>query len=254
MRWQNPFNDAREAADLVSLRLNRWASKHGVLALTFDYRYSGFSFPPKHLEALRRARAKGEDGEEEYADTYDAALLECPKEEDLTETWARKDLKAVVLHARQLAKELTGSESQSAKLDLTIMGHSLGGHLHVLLEPTFVSEPSFPSVAPSHRRVNRFMTVCSGNAHWRNHPENLAARFAMEELVARPLYEEGIFRCANLGLGFDLPYGPGSEWLAWYMHPLFSLERKDNEQRGRENTRTTPFAYYGFDDDDTMDP
>ncbi|KDN40978.1 hypothetical protein K437DRAFT_258482 [Tilletiaria anomala UBC 951] len=242
---------------------SRWAAQHCVLAFTFDYRYSGSSFPEHTQRILTAAKARGEAGEDEYNQAYDAALRECPESEDLTQSWGRKDLKAIVLHAREeCARLMPGGVARARQIELTIMGHSLGGHLHVLLEPEFVANEAYPSSAVSSnrasssstRRVNRFMTVCSGNAHWRNHPTSLAARFAMEELVARPLVEEKIFRCVNIGLGFDLPYGPGSEWLEWYFHPLFSLARPDNECRARENTRTTPFMYFGFVDDETMGP
>ncbi len=249
-----------------------------VLAFTFDYRYSGQSFPAHHAALLSAARAQGGDeGEAAYDAAYDAALRSCPSSEDLTGSWARKDLCAVVLHARAYALQLLRGDVQKAQnVPLTIMGHSLGGHLHCLLEPEFVQAPPYADVGSTSRsssdsqarteqgegagalaralpqRVTRFMTICSGNAHWRNHPTPDAARFAMRELVGRPLREERIFRCVNLGLGFDLPEGPGKEWLEWYMCPLFSLARRDNERRARENTRTTPFGYFGFEDDESL--
>ena len=233
----------------------RWSASHGVLAVSFDYRYSGESFPPYAQAALQAARAKGdEDG---YKSAYDAALRQCPEGTDLTGTWARKDLAAAVVYARRLCAELVRDRDPHA-IELTILGHSLGGHLHVTLDPSFVdgsdAASSSSAASPPRRRVHRFMTVCSGNAHWRNHPSLDSARFAMEEFVAKPLVREGLFRSSNLGLGFDLPLDCGREWLEWYFHPLFSLVRPENEHNARANTRSTPFGMFAFVDDITVGP
>ena len=66
------------------------------------------------------------------------ALLAAPRDIDLTNTWGRMDMAAVINHA----------SDTWPNVPLTVLGHSLGGHLMTLI----------PEVWP---RVARFLGVCA---------------------------------------------------------------------------------------------
>ncbi|PWN48472.1 hypothetical protein IE53DRAFT_389326 [Violaceomyces palustris] len=208
---------------------SQFLSTRGVAAFTFDYRYCGFSFPPGwDRERLVK--------DEEY---YEKALLSALEEEeggkvfDLTNTWSRVDLATVVRLAHQ----------SYPTLPLTLIGHSLGGHFLPLLPRSHIYGP----VA----KVSRIMNVCGGNAHWRNHEDPETSRFGFEELVFKTLHEEKIFRASTLGLGYDLPFGPGKEWIEWYNHPHFSLNRVQDLRLARE-LLGVEYLYLGFEDDESI--
>ena len=71
------------------------------------------------------------------------------------------------------------------------------------------------------------------------------------EIVVKPLAEEKIFRAANLSLGYDLPYGPGVEWVQWYFHPHFAFNRPENLKLVR-NLKGKRLLYVGFEDDEKI--
>ncbi|EPQ27588.1 uncharacterized protein PFL1_04726 [Pseudozyma flocculosa PF-1] len=199
-------------------------STQGLAAYTFDYRYSGASFPP-HWDARRLA---------EDQDYLEEALHECPRGVDLTETWCRQDLASIVERAY----------STYPAVDLTVVGHSLGGHLMVVLPRSHVYGP----VA----KVKRMLNVCGGNAYYENQRDPQEAEFGFTELVLKPLIEDSIFRASNLGLGYDLPYGPGREWMDWYFHPHFAFNRRENLDLARSLVGVE-LLYVGFEDDDRID-
>lgn len=95
----------------------------------------------------------------------------------------------------------------------------------------------------------RFASVNGGNAHWRNHDEPAESRFGFNEVIIKPLHEERLFRASSLGLGFDIPYGPGLDWIGWYTHPCFSLNQPDDEARAKANVQRFQFQYFSFSDD-----
>ena len=198
-------------------------STQGIAAYTFDYRFSGASFP-EHLDARKLA---------EDEDYFEAALRECPDTVDLTNTWCRVDLASVVKLAY----------SAHPDKDVTVIGHSLGGHLMIVLPRDHIYGP----VA----RVTRMLNVCGGNAYYKNNSNPVEAEFGFTEMVVKPLIEEHIFKASNLGLGYDLPYGPGVEWSDWYFHPHFAFNRRENMDLARSFTGV-PLLYVGFEDDDRI--
>ncbi len=200
-----------------------WLSQNGVAAYTFDYRFSGASFP---LECDPAKLAEDED-------YFEDALRRCPDHVDLTTTWCKVDLASIV----RLAYE------SNPEADVTVIGHSLGGHLMAVLPSDHVYGPR--------AKVKRLLNVCGGNAYVKNQKEPDAAEFGFTEIVVKPLAEEKIFRAANLGLGYDLPYGPGLEWVQWYFHPHFAFNRPENMKLAR-GLKGVPLLYVGFEDDDKI--
>ncbi|ETS61496.1 hypothetical protein PaG_04243 [Moesziomyces aphidis] len=200
-----------------------WLSQNGVAAYTFDYRFSGASFP---LECDPAKLAEDED-------YFEEALRRCPDHVDLTTTWCKVDLASIV----RLAYE------SNPEADVTVIGHSLGGHLMAVLPADHVYGPR--------AKVKRLLNVCGGNAYVKNQKEPDAAEFGFTEIVVKPLAEEKIFRAANLGLGYDLPYGPGLEWVQWYFHPHFAFNRPENMKLAR-GLKGVPLLYVGFEDDDKI--
>ncbi|SJX66590.1 uncharacterized protein SRS1_16812 [Sporisorium reilianum f. sp. reilianum] len=200
-----------------------WLATNGVAAYTFDYRYSGASFP---LECDPLKLAEDED-------YFEEALRQCPEHVDLTTTWCKVDLASIV--------RLTYKSNPQA--DLTVIGHSLGGHLMAVLPSDHVYGPK--------AKVKRLLNVCGGNAFVQNQKEPDAAEFGFMEIVVKPLAEEKIFRAANLGLGYDLPYGPGVEWVQWYFHTHFAFNRPENLKLAR-GLNGVPLLYVGFEDDEKI--
>lgn len=190
-------------------RFAGWLCSQGVGVITYDYRYSGLSFPTELLSSIQKATAtKDEDLELE---TYRDALKTAPDSVELSETWSKVDLAAVVIYASFLWREV----------DLTLMGNSLGGHLNVLLDINTILGTDLTDSLPASsngdnyssssrpQRVTRILNVCGGNAYWRNNNNPEGARFAFKEMIQKPLLEDGIFYCTNLGLGWDLPKSCG---------------------------------------------
>lgn len=203
--------------------LAAWLSEQGIAAYTFDYRFSGASFP---LECDPVKLAEDED-------YFEEALRLCPEHVDLTTTWCKVDLASIV----RLAYE------SNPRAAATVIGHSLGGHLMVLLPSDHVYGPR--------AHIKRMLNVCGGNAFVQNQKEPDAAEFGFTEMVVKPLAEEKIFRASNLGLGYDLPYGPGLEWVQWYFHPHFAFNRPENLQLAR-GLKGVPLLYVGFEDDEKI--
>lgn len=214
----------------------RYLSQHDIAVLTFDYRFSGTSLPQAVLDQLKQAG----DDEAKRDDIFHAALVSCPEKWGLMSHWTQQDLGTVVRYAQE----------QWRGKPMTLLGNSLGGHLATLLdeEILFPSSSSSTDTAPV-----RILNVCGGNAYWQNNPRPEEARFAFDELVVKPLETDRVFRASALGLGYDLPYGVGRDWLAWFYHPLFSLQaKKDEENARRVAKRCERYLYVGFEDDESI--
>lgn len=187
----------------------KWLCSKGVGVITYDYRYSGLSFPPHLLEPIERAAS--EKDEDKELEAYRLALKQAPEDVELSTTWSQLDLAAVTIYASLLWREV----------DLTLMGNSLGGHLNTLLDiNTILGTDSIESLPASigdtyssssrPQRVTRLLNICGGNAYWKNNNNPEGARFAFKELIHKPLLEDGIFYATNLGLGWDLPKSCGA--------------------------------------------
>lgn len=224
----------------VAAQFYRSFAKHlstkGVAVCTFDYRYSGQSFPPERLEKLQRSAS----GTEEFDNAFHEALLECKADWGLMSHWCRQDMAAVVRFARQTWPGLP----------LTLLGNSLGAHLATLLEEHTLF-PSSETESPS--PPVRILNVCGGNAYWENNNSPEEAKFVFDQMIKAPLETDGIFRSSSLGLGYDLPYGAGVDWLKWFYHPLFSLQGVEDEAIARGlGERLDKYLYVGFEDDATI--
>jgi predicted alpha/beta hydrolase len=104
-----------------------WLASQGVGVCTFDYRYFGLSFPPPY-DAQSFTEQERQD-----------ALLTCPEDVKLTETWARKDMVSIIRYASEYWPDVP----------LVMLGNSLGGHLIILA----------PDVWPL---ITRFLNVGGG--------------------------------------------------------------------------------------------
>lgn len=225
----------------VAAQFYRSFAKHlstkGVAVCTFDYRYSGQSFPPKRLEKLQRVTP----GTEEFDNVFHEALLECKADWGLMSHWCRQDLAAVVGFARETWPGLP----------LTLLGNSLGAHLSTLLEEHTVFPSSDTAAAPV--PPVRILNVCGGNAYWENNNSPEEAKFVFDQVIKAPLETDGVFRSSSLGLGYDLPYGAGVDWLKWFYHPLFSLQGAEDELIARAlGEKLDKYLYVGFEDDATI--
>ncbi|KAI0043267.1 hypothetical protein FA95DRAFT_1546572 [Auriscalpium vulgare] len=194
----------------------RWLSLQGVATCTFDYRYSGLSFP-LHLDA------------EAFTDVErHAAMAAAPRDINLTDTWARQDLAAVIRYA----------SDAWPSVPLTVVGNSMGGLLMTLIPDEW-------------HRITRFLNVNGGNAYYGNTAQPEAARYSVGVVMRERLESDNIFKASELGLGHDIPYGPGLQWMEWFLHPHFSVCRKaDADILKRMHL---PYLYVGFTDDETVD-
>ncbi|PWZ00408.1 hypothetical protein BCV70DRAFT_95014 [Testicularia cyperi] len=200
-----------------------WLATQGVAAYTFDYRFSGSSFP-LHRDPVKLAQ------DEDY---LEEALHECPPHINLTDTWSRVDLASIV----ELAY------TTYPQVELTVIGHSLGGHLMIVLPPSHVYGPK--------AKVHRFLNVCGGNAYYKNQNDPEESEFGFTEIVVKGMAEDRLFRASHLGLGYDLPFGPGMEWIGWYYHPHFAFNRPENLKLAR-SLQGRPLLYVGFEDDEKI--
>ncbi|CAO1620031.1 unnamed protein product [Parajaminaea phylloscopi] len=210
----------------------RWLAQHGVAVCTFDFRFSGTSFPPDVLQRLKAAKEAGDESVLE--EQFHEALVSCPEDWKLMSHWTQTDLASVVRFSRR----------RWPARPLTLLGNSLGGHLATLLD----QDVTFDSPAPV-----RVLNVCGGCAYWDNNANPEGARYAFEQLIVEPLETDRVFRASSLGLGYDLPYGVGRDWLRWYFHPLFSLQGHKDERNARAvGERLDRYLYVGFEDDESI--
>ncbi|KAE8214729.1 hypothetical protein CF327_g1931 [Tilletia walkeri] len=224
-------------------RFASWIASQGVAALTFDYRYTGTSFPGDTLRTLERRSGGGGNAEDEYQDRMYSALLTAPRDGfGLNDTWARKDLASVVRYAFRTW----------AKVPLTVFGHSLGGHLMLVCD----YKSTYHHVDPDGTvRTARLLALNAGNPHPKdsdNGTWNEEADYGFHLAGVLTLETDGVFRASFMGLGYDLPYGPGKEWTRWFNHPHFSLRLDEDLKRARENTKHMQYIYFGFEDDATI--
>jgi len=85
-------------------RTASWLAAQGVSTYTFDYRYTGLSFPPPY------------DAQSFTEQERKTAMRACPDEVDLSTVWAKKDFAAVVRYA----------SDENPGVPLTILSNSLG--------------------------------------------------------------------------------------------------------------------------------
>lgn len=222
-----------------------WLASHGVATCTFDFRFSGASFPPDVLAKLSQADREHSD-DPEAADlareqAFEEALLSAPREWGLISHWTHHDLATVVRYVR----------TRWAGAPLTLLGNSLGGHIIALLEEDVLFGRGTPA-DPTPASV-RLLNVCGGNAYWGNSYDPPRTRYGFEQMIAQPLESEGVFRASSLGLGYDIPYGVGRDWCKWFFHPLFSLQGpREQRQARRVVPRVQRYLYVGFEDDETI--
>ncbi|KAF8325772.1 Alpha/Beta hydrolase protein [Cantharellus anzutake] len=207
---------------------SRWLSTHGILVYTFDYRYFGMSFPPPYQPSTFTPEERHK------------ALRTAPADIDISET----------------------KEPQREGKPLIVVGHSLGGQVMTLLEEEFPIITRFLNICGGKSFVGNLQELCflhtSGGGGddddrscvlWKQ-AESSAQLAEMEKKIAKSLETDGVFRCRSLGMGYDIPYGPGRQWLEFYRHPLCVASLPQNASTMRKVNK--PYLYVGFDDDATM--
>lgn len=85
-----------------------WLASQGVGTITYDYRYTGGSWPPHLLELV---------GPSSTPESRARALRAAPEDIGITSHWAQRDAAAAIRYASE----------RWASVPLTSLGHSLGG-------------------------------------------------------------------------------------------------------------------------------
>ncbi|KAK0563050.1 hypothetical protein OC861_005008 [Tilletia horrida] len=192
--------------------------------------------------SLATLQRKSGGDEDDYQDRMHTALLAAPRNMGLNDTWARKDLASVIRFGFRSWR----------KVPLTVMGHSLGGHLMLVCD----YETTYHQVDPDGtHRTARLMAINAGNPHPKNLMEGTwdqESDYGFHMAGVLTLETDGVFRASYMGLGYDLPYGAGKEWARWFNHPHFSLNIDADLQRARKITANCQYIYLGFEDDGTI--
>ncbi|KAF8312703.1 hypothetical protein DL93DRAFT_2098175 [Clavulina sp. PMI_390] len=192
-----------------------WLAKQDIGVVTFDYRYTGLSWPPelKHLV-----------GQEATRESHIAALRKVPKDVAITSHWAQRDAAAVVRYAAD----------RWPAAPLTVLGHSLGGMMIPLLHQEM-------------HLITRCLNVCGGNLHVDNYTDPLEWCHGIRSRIHAHIEKDRIFYGSRMSLGEDFSYGPGKEWLQWFMSPRCAQHTPQAEQMTRKFNK--PYLYIGFEDD-----
>ncbi len=200
-----------------------WLATNGVASLHLRLPLLGASFP---LECDPVKLAEDED-------YFEEALRQCPEHVDLTTTWCKVDLASMV----RLAYE------SNPQADVTMIGHSLGGHLMAVLPSDHVYGPK-AKVKRLLKRVRR--------KRFRGEPERTRCSQVRLHGDRRQAARRGEdLQSGQLGLGYDLPYGPEWNGLQWYFHTHFAFNRPENMKLAR-GIKGIPLLYVGFEDDEKI--
>ncbi|KAI5475352.1 hypothetical protein MNV49_001583 [Pseudohyphozyma bogoriensis] len=160
-----------------------YLASHGLVALTFDYRYTGNSWPPSTpLDASKGSKAARIE------------ILKRERETKLDEHWAW-DLAAAVDEG---ARRATGEGRE-----LVVLAHSLGGHILPLLPPSVL--------APVARVL--FVAVCSPYHGF--YGGLIEERKRDVGALLKAADELGYFPSRQGGLGTEVPFGCGVQWSLW---------------------------------------
>jgi predicted alpha/beta hydrolase len=139
--------------------------------------------------------------------------------------WAELDLAACVaeLQRRAPGQPLRG------------VGHSLGGHMLGLQDPT---------------HIRAALLIASGSGYWRHWSG--AARLGIGALwltipALAPLV--GYWPMSKLGQGEDVPRGVAEQWATWGRHPDYVLSHVRKTRRTDSFPYAGPLRAYAFTDD-----
>ncbi|KAF8312702.1 hypothetical protein DL93DRAFT_2081971 [Clavulina sp. PMI_390] len=153
------------------------------------------------------------------------AFQQVPEDVGMTSHWAQRDAAAAICYAAE----------RWENAPLTVLGHSLGGLM-------------IPLLNESKHLITRCLNVCGGNLHVGNYTNPLERCHGIRTRVKAHIEEDRIFYGSRMELGDDYPYGPGKEWLEWFMSPRCAQYTPEAAKMTREFDK--PYLYIGFEDDD----
>lgn len=181
-----------------------YLAEQGCVVMTFDYRGIAQSKNSKNLWG------------------YHATL----------EQWASQDLQAVL---KWLTRQYPGTE-------LTVIGHSLGGHLL--------------GATPDNQHVAALIGVSAQNTYWRNWAWWRQPLMGLFWFVLLPIvsYAIGYFPSKLFGLGEPLPKQIALDWSRGASHKLGNKGLFVNTAHDHYSDFTGYTRFYSFTDDSAMAP
>ncbi|KAF8307618.1 alpha/beta-hydrolase [Clavulina sp. PMI_390] len=191
-----------------------WLAQQGVSVITFDYRYTGLSWPPE----LAPLASHGSTLESRLT-----ALRQVPEDVNITHHWAARDAAAVVRYAAERWKDLP----------LVAIGHSIGAIVLALL-------------SEERHLITRFLNISAANYFVGNHDDPIALVKMLRDVF--PLLEtERVWYSSRIGAGADLSYGVGKELVEWFLAPRHAL--RTDVARSAIRSLNKPYLAIGFSDD-----
>lgn len=146
--------------------------------------------------------------------------------------WGRLDMDAVL--------RCTVSTLDIPWEQMTVLGHSSGGHLAAL--------------APSLQNVPRLILLASGTCNWRLYPKAQWPRLLFAWRLTAPLllHSLGYFP-GKAGIGHDLPRGIAWDWRNWSLADDYLFSDKEIDTDGYKNYSGKIFSL-SFADDHGFSP
>ncbi|KAF8307620.1 alpha/beta-hydrolase [Clavulina sp. PMI_390] len=191
-----------------------WLARNGVSVLTFDYRYSGLSWPPELAHLVGRGST---------VESRIEAIRQISEDVSATTHWGARDTAAAIRYASERWKGVP----------LVAVGHSIGSIFLALL-------------GEERHLISRFLNVCIGNYFVGNNDDPSLFGDILREIV--PILEkERIWYSNRLGVGLELPYGIGREIADWFAAPRHAFHSESARQTIRQIDK--PYLTVGFEDD-----
>lgn len=142
--------------------------------------------------------------------------------------WAELDCAAVIDYVHE----------QNNSLPLYWIGHSLGGQIIGLI--------------PNCHRINKAITIASGNGYWRYTVRKSASLWMWYIIVPVLSLFCGHFPGRKLGIVGDLPMGVIHQWRQWCLSERYLLDNVEESIRERYDKVQFPITFYALADDEML--
>ncbi|KAF8309011.1 hypothetical protein DL93DRAFT_2063380 [Clavulina sp. PMI_390] len=196
---------------------SRYLAQSGVGVLTFDYRYTGQSWP-KELAPLM-------NGPNATPESRLRGMNAVPRDIVIGKYWG--------WDAAGVTKAAAAAWPSVA---LVGVGHSVGGNMLTLIPHE------------ERRLFSRFLNITGGNIFF----GNLKHRESVYNIIARkvtPYIEsDGAVYMSRAGFGTDLPYSIGIDWIAAASHPRGPFHTEYNRAL-HQTLFGVPYLIVGFEGD-----